>query len=59
MGKITIQIPEYLDQKLREYLIEIYGGERGYLGAFIIDAIREKLEKIRSSTQTAKGGETE
>lgn len=49
MGKITIQIPDTLDKEMRDYIESKYGGTRGYLGAFIIDSIREKLEREKTS----------
>lgn len=47
MGKITIQIPEDLEKEMRDYIAQRYGGVRGYLGGFIIDAIRDKLSRER------------
>lgn len=49
MGKITFSIPDELERDLRVFLGERYGDTRGALSTFLIDAIREKLEKEKAA----------
>ena len=52
MGKLTIQIKNGLEAELREYIQARYGIQRGVLGAFISDSIREKLDREKAKDRS-------
>jgi len=45
MGKITVIIPDELEEKLRQGAVRRHGLRRGYLTKAVIEAIRKYLEE--------------
>lgn len=47
MGKLTVVIPDELERRLRQILPH----KKGALSCFVIEAIKEKLERIERGEQ--------
>jgi len=47
MGKITISLPNNLEEELRRRAIELYGYKKGSLSKAVTDAIADWLERRR------------
>ena len=45
MARVTLVLPDELARELRMKAVEIYGGEKGWLGKAVTDAIRLWLKQ--------------
>lgn len=57
MGKITVNLPDELEKRLRAYIASVYSGEKlhGKLSDLVSKAIEEWLERNTASKE--RGGE--
>ncbi len=45
MARVTLVIPDELAKELRMKAVEVYGGQKGWLGMAVTDAIRVWLKQ--------------
>ncbi|HYU87823.1 MAG TPA: hypothetical protein VEL52_03935 [Candidatus Bathyarchaeia archaeon] len=45
MARVTLVLPDELAKELRLKAVEVYGGEKGWLGKAVTDAIRLWLKQ--------------
>jgi len=45
MARVTLVLPDELAKELRMKAVEVYGGEKGWLGKAVTDAIRLWLKQ--------------
>ena len=61
MARVTLVLPDELARELRMKAVEVYGGEKGWLGKAVTDAIKDKYpgaELVSATKDTDDDGVT-